>query len=270
LDLEERAKRPGAHTFEKFLGEDPAAKEDKPQDYTHVLKVLKKAEPKLKDALRLYHEAKIGMTLGSAKAELRRLSVLRSAEARATYFAGKGGFKSEAQASAARKYMMTHTVLDAVGPALLELAALTVQILQERRTEAAKAKRRQELLQQVDNAVRWLAQAYWQGEPKVGIDGWLKGTEELRQELRAHFKVHEDLIPSLRGAVETLTAHEMKLKELLEAVEETLDTLHTVKAREIPVIIRRDGVEYDEIEIKLDDYTDSRGQRGTALILEIS
>lgn len=215
LDLEERAKRPGARTFEKFLEEGSAAKEDKPQGYGLVLKVLKKAEPKLKDALRLYHEAKIGMTLSSAKAELRRLSSLRSAEARSTYFAGKGGFKSEAQASAARKYVMTHTVLDAVGPALLELAALTVQILQERRAEAAKAKRRQELLQQVDNAVRWLAQAYWQGEPKVGIDGWLKGAEEFRQELRAHFKVHEDLLPSLRGAVDTLTAHEMRIKELL-------------------------------------------------------
>lgn len=177
VELKARASRPGARhlhgVFKEAVSdkEGPAQKQKGPP--------IGKLGGALKDALRAWHEAKLGMTLRVARNELEKLANHPTFEAYRESAKGKSAFKTADNAAQAQKVVGLHQALEILGPVVIELGSLLLEEKAKQDAVKARAARREQLQSQLKDVATGIADDFWKGLEARGAEltTWLEAQD---------------------------------------------------------------------------------------------
>ena len=157
-EIAARRESPGRRSLDDVLAQGGRADE---RTEKGVVDGLRRFGPHLVAAVRSLHEMALGMSLEEARSELARIDALGGFEQYLKATGRRRLVHDTAQAEDLDLAVTLHGAIAAVGPILLEFAALYSDDQRERRVAAERAQRLEELRARIDEAARSIAASEW-------------------------------------------------------------------------------------------------------------
>jgi hypothetical protein len=158
---------------------------------------------KTKGLLQKHHENQLGMSFSKAREQLGKLETAGSFEEYQRTVGKSAKFKTPESAQKAKEVLKTHAWLNFV-PALIELGALAVNVVQAQKQASEEKRRREELRDLLHKQAKLIADGAWKSwsVPASEFQQWL---DSLEKEVAAEEDANKASIGKLEASLDRLS-----------------------------------------------------------------